>query len=131
MFGPKPSEVNDYIYDLFDTAPKLTMHQAQQLLTDVYETKFGIYDHIHTKNKHPFASILVKPSTDITQLDNVGGLIQYYFAKEVSKHIKLDEFLSLPHEYLQLVVAQIDKRVAKDNKAASDLDAAYRGKPKK
>lgn len=80
--------------------------------------------------KHPFASILVKPSTDITAIDNVSGLVEYYFTKDLNKYIQLNEFLNLPHELLQTVVAQVEKRIAKENKTASDLDNELRGTKK-
>lgn len=78
-------------------------------------------------NKHPFASILVKPATDVSAIDNVSGLIEYYFAKDLGKFIPLHEFLNLPHEYLHTVIAQVEKRIAKENKTAAQLDAELRG----
>ena len=114
---------------MFETIPKLTPHAAQQLLADVYETKFGICDHISTRNKHPFAGILVNPATDLGGLDSISGLIRYYIANDVSKYVPgltLSDFLDLPHEYFQTVIEEVQKKQARSSKDNSELENKLR-----
>lgn len=102
---------------------KLSVPDAKQLMRDIYETNFEIFNHISGPEKHkrPLAAVAMHFPETPSGVRNVGELIDYYITMDVQKYagISLDVFLALPRQYLRRVMTAVDKKFTEQMKAAA------------
>lgn len=119
--------MSDYIYDMLDKIDKLSVPDAKQFMRDVYETKFGIFNHIsgQEKLKRPLASIALHFPESPVGVRNVGDLMEYYINMDVQKHagMSMSEFLSLPRHLLRRAMSAVEKKFNQQMKVANQAVA--------
>lgn len=102
---------------------KLSAPDAKQFMRDIYETNFGIFNHISgpEKESRPLASIALHYPESNSGVRNVGELIEYYINMDVHKHVgvSLTEFLALPRHLVRRIMQAVDKKSSDQFKAAA------------
>lgn len=95
--------------------PKLDGPHAQKVMYDLYETVYGVFNHLHPSSRNrPLASVAMFPSEDI----NDSGLLELVIRRYVEKDIhsifglNLEEFLNLPMDIAEMLID-----IANDNRA--------------
>jgi len=95
-------------------------------MTDVYETKFGIFNHISgpQKDTRPLAAIAMHFCESPNGLRSVSDMINLYVARDVFKNtgVTLTEFLELPHEEFNSLLKALDAKLTREANIASDID---------
>lgn len=95
---------------------------------DIYESRFGIYDHMGTtngvQNNRPMVSVALHEAENLGEGSDLYSFIDIYFDREIFKHtgLTLDKFGSFPREYIQLIIKNIEKIATKEAKIISSTD---------
>lgn len=108
------SEVDplDYIFKALINLPKLNKTSSEVVMRDLYETKFGIYNHLNKNiKKRPMASVGYNESENINIGSNFEESIVTYVVKNINKLYGLTilEFLDLPRYVIEMLVKISDK----------------------
>jgi len=95
------------------------------VLYDLYETEFGICNHINGSTKsRPLASVALHPSENI----NDGGLLEEAVRTYTSRGIKdiygltLIDFLELPRDIIEMLVTIADEIQTKKSSIISNIE---------
>ena len=92
-----------FISEALEKLPKLNYIDAQLVMRDLYETRYGIYDHLQSNLNTPFAAVRLHKGEDT---------ISYGLLEDVKKSYKNDGIFEIYHinflEYLQLPRAICD-----------------------
>lgn len=124
--------VNLYIEELVNSAPKLTATDTDQALYALYETNHGIFNHINGPNKdsQPLAMVAMHESENNTSDTTLYEQIELYLKLDVYKNtgLNLNDFLDLPREFiihlynlLKVKNQHENTEAAKINNALGDL----------
>lgn len=98
------------------------------VMQDLYETEYGIYNHLSGSKNKPLASVAMHSCEDI----NGGSLLEEAIQTYVSRHIKdiyglsLVEFLELPIDVMELMFGIADKESAKKSNTLSDVEKQFK-----
>jgi len=113
---------------MISNIPKLDYIDAKLVMTDLYETEFGIYNHLSSSNSRPLASVAMFDCEDI----NTDSLLEESIRTYVSKGIKdiyglsLIEFLELPIDVIRMMFDIASDEQAKKNKTLSELESQFK-----
>lgn len=102
----------DHIFSVVQSLPKLGPVDAQLVMRDLYEGKYGIYNHIGKSKIRPLSSIASHPCEDI----NTGSMLESSMMVYIEKRIK-DHFGLTLLEYLQqpMDVVEMMNRISDDH----------------
>jgi hypothetical protein len=91
---------NTFIAEAYKNLPKLNAFDAKLVLSDLYETTYGIYDHINPSKGRPLASVALHESEDNTTTSNLYEAIERYHQKGIKDlfGLSITEYLDLPTE---------------------------------
>lgn len=112
--------VKDYFYN-------------KQLLIELYETKYGICDHINANN--PLSAVQFNEPEDYLSRTLYEGYLNTFLYRELGKklHMSFDDFINRPRHEIEMmmrVVEEVDKKRLKVNEGlAQDLQAALPKSP--
>lgn len=84
--------------------PVMTREDAIIVLADLYETRFGIFDH-KARDKNPLASVLMHESEDVMFDSALADLLIEFAVDEIGDlwKISLTEYLNLPKPVADLL----------------------------
>ncbi len=109
------------------TLPKLSSVDLQIVLYDLYETIYGIYNHVSNNRNRPLASVAFHDSEDFTTGSLLEGSMKNYIEKNIGEFFKISylEFMELPRDVIELMFEvagrEIKKRTAIANNIQSEL----------
>lgn len=111
----------DHITVLMNKLPKVSLNDARRILTESYETTYGIKNHFDSTNS-PFAYIEFNTAEDFHSLELLGPLVDMYLDNEIGDLYKLDikEFLANDKTFNQLLVSRATKFRARKAKLADE-----------
>lgn len=98
-----------FLEDAFKWTPKGKNYiYAKQLLTELYETEYGIID--HKTEEHPFGLVLQMESEQFTDHYLFDAYLESYLYKDIYKctGISFDAFLDRPRYEIEKIVKQVD-----------------------
>jgi hypothetical protein len=114
---------------VFEKAPPIKNSSDLQLaLRDVYETTYGIHNHMHETEEHALSLVAVREAEDSAS----GGLlyerIRQYHEREIGKYFKLNvvEFLDLPTDLVTYFLEQAGKFQTIGANTADSVEAQVR-----
>lgn len=93
-------------------------------MTEMYDIKFGIYNHI--ANKHPLGSVLLHKAEDTSTRSLTYSVIDKYRKFDVYSvyRISLVEFLSLPPDIVKKILEdceEVPRKQAKENEELAKI----------
>lgn len=111
-----------------DLVPKTSFIDAKLALLDIYETVFGIYDHLtdsYARKKRPLASVALHESESICEGSELYAFIDRYIKDDIYKStgLNLTDFMKLPREIVQKIFKSVntkDEKEAKEKQAIID-----------
>jgi hypothetical protein len=94
------------------------------VLQDLYETEYGIWDHLSGSKSRPLASVAFHPSEDVNTGSLLEETIDNYMHKKIGEHYRLSlvEFLELPVDIVAMMVRAADKMNEKAAGVMSDVE---------
>ena len=112
------------MFRVLDSLPKLESVDARTVMQDLYETEYGIWDHLKKDSKRPLASVAFHDSEDV----NTGSLLEEamknYYDKKIGDIYRLNfiEFLELPIDVVAMMVKVSDEINAKNAAAFNSVE---------
>ncbi len=104
----------------------LTPIDASQLLIGLYETHYGIFDHTDSQKakENPLALVTLHECEENSSTSNIHELVNTFITKEIYKNlgISLTEFLSLPREFVNLLINSLTIKLNKESSIVSTLE---------
>lgn len=86
---------------------------------DVYETKYGLFNHISGLDRklRPLASVALHEMEDNAKTSSLYEAIELYLDKDIMKNfgLNLNEFLDLPREIINKLLELSIKKIQKDS----------------
>lgn len=122
--------MDEFIVKIIENIPKLdNVIDAQIVLKDLYDTEYGIYNHLNRSRKRPLASVAMHEAEDI----NTGSLLEEVLRIYTQKNIKdifnlsLLEYLDLPRDIIQMLNTIADETMAKRHSTVDDIEKSIKG----
>lgn len=96
--------MTDFIRNAMDKLPVMDYDSARTVMRDLYETEFGIYNHLG-KDKNPLASVLHHRSEEVWMNSGLKELIEEFAVYNLGElfNITLPEYLALPRPYVAMI----------------------------
>ena len=89
----------------------------QIVMGELYETEFGIFDHIRHGQNRPLSAVAFHPSQDVNENSGLKKVIQSYIHSNIQADYGLNllEFMDLPIDVTQLLVQMsLEKKSQKE-----------------
>lgn len=105
LFYMQDDNFDDYLKEILNNIAKLKGADAQLVLRQFYETKFGVFDHIQNADQRPMSTVALYDTEENGQTSVLYSRIEQYIKSSILKHtgLNLTEFLSLPREIVQWI----------------------------
>lgn len=114
-----------YISELLANTKGLSPVDGLQALISLYETHYGIFDHLDPEKSkaRPLALVALHECEENSKSSNIHELIRLFVEKEINKKtgITLTEFLSLPSEFINLLFDIVTEKSSNETKVADDI----------
>jgi len=93
------------------------------VMQDLYETEYGIYNHLQKNKNRPIASVAFHQSEDINDGSLLEEIIRTYTVKNIKNlyGINLIDFLELPQDIVEMLFSIADEE---NNKKLNTLSEA-------
>lgn len=123
IYLPGNLTFHDYLSQILTDISKLKGIDAQIVLRQFYETKFGIFDHILNGNQRPLSTVALYDAEENGPSSLLYSRIESYMRSEVYKHtgLNLVEFLNLPREIVQLIFRITENKTHTEGQALSEV----------
>lgn len=115
--------MNIFINRLLKSLPQLDKVDVKTVMYDLYETEFGIYDHIHDKSR-PLASVSFHHCEDYNTASLTEEAIRTYIIKDIKNvyGLSLIEFLELPKDIIEMMFIIDEEEKANKKKLMDELE---------
>ena len=96
-------------------------------MSDIYETKYGVFNHIGTSHLRPLSSVAFHASEDINTDGLYENLCRVYIEKRIKEHygLTIDEYLDRPRDIIEIMNRVADEVNAKHIKHAATVEAQF------
>lgn len=117
-------DAENFIVDLLKKVPRLNNVDAKIFLQDMYETFYGICNHLDP-NKNALASVMLHPAEDI----NAGSFLEDSMRLYISRGIKdiyglnFIEFMELPRDIIRMMLDISSEENSRKAAAISQIEA--------
>jgi hypothetical protein len=97
---------------------------ARQVMLELYETHYGIYDHLANSAYRPMSSVAMHASEDYSADSLLEECIRTYRAKSVQQYfgLSLVEFMELPVDIVAMLLSEATDLQSKDSAQVDDID---------
>lgn len=97
---------------------------ARMVLHELYETEFGIYDHIRNIERRPLASVAMFPSEDINDGSLLEESMKVYIEKKIWDlfHLNYFEFISLPRDVIEIMTTVANQEFKNKSQQLDELE---------
>lgn len=104
--------------------PKLDSIDGRMVMQDLYETEYGIWNHLDKSNKRPLGSVAFFDSEDFNEGSLLEDAIRTYTAKNIGEYTKLSltEFLDLPIDVVAMIIKICDEAAKKKEKTLEQIE---------
>lgn len=118
-------DAENFIVDLLRKVPRLNSVDAKIFMQDMYETFYGIYNHLDQNNKNPLASVMLHPSEDISAGSYLEDSIRLYISRGIKDLYGLNfvEFMNLPRDIIRLLLDISSEEASRKSAAISQIES--------
>ena len=91
----------------------------------MYETFYGIYNHLDQNNKNPLASVMLHSSEDISAGSYLEDSIRLYISRGIKDLYGLNfvEFMNLPRDIIRLLLDISSEEASRKSVAISQIES--------
>lgn len=112
-------EKDEHVRSLIDKMPKASYIDTKIAMYDVYETVFGIYDHMVKREgiyAKPLASVALHESESVCEGSDLYLTMEKFMKLDIYKFtgLNMTEFLKLPREFVSLIFKHAEGITEKD-----------------
>lgn len=97
-----------FIFKALESAPKLEGVDGQLYMYDLYESNYGLFNHLQRTIQKPLASVALHRGEDLTDSSGLAAALKVYIDNDIGGFTKLSfvEYLELPSHVLSVIVEQ-------------------------
>lgn len=108
---------------------KLDNVDTRIVLQDVYETEFGIFDHLKNSAARPLSSVAMHPAEDINTDSLLEESIRTYVVKGIKElyGLSLIEFLELPMDIIAMLLNIASEEQSRQRTTFADVERSFKG----
>lgn len=120
---------------MLNRAPKVKAVFAKDVVRQLYQTAYGIFDHIaqykkeqaNPKLKRPFAGVALHPAERPEYFRRYADLLDIFIEKKIGDKlgISFDEFLHRPSWEVKLILDRVQAAVERENKIQAGLQSQF------
>lgn len=109
------------------TLPKLTGADIEIVLKDLYETEYGIFNHLHPTVQRPLAGVAFHDAEEINDNSLLQDAIRKYVKSEVLNYtgLNLVEFLELPRDIVEMIVSACESHSRTKDAAIQNIEKQF------
>lgn len=98
------------------------------VMYDLYESRYGIFNHLSGNKKRPLASVAMHSSEDINLDSLLEEAIRTYVKRDIKEiyHLSLVEFLDLPIDVIQVMLDIATEHTREKTNAISDVEKSLK-----
>lgn len=106
----------------------MTAVDTQIALSDIYETKYGIYNHIGASIRRPLSSVAFHQCEDI----NTGSMLEHFHRLYIEKRIRenfgltIDEYLDRPMDVIEVMNKVADEENNRHRASAENIEEQFK-----
>lgn len=121
---------DEFIRKVLATIPKMDDIDIQMVLYDLYETEYGIYDHINHITNRPLASVAIHPGEDYCSNSLLEDTLRRYIDYDIQSTYGLNivEFLELPKDIIESMIKIANEKHSKRGNMLSDIEKEFNKK---
>lgn len=118
----------DFITRALKSIPKLNCVDGRMVMQELYETEYGIHNHLDPRTRRPLASVAMHPAEDI----NTGSWLENSFRAYASKgigdifKISVFEFMEMPLDIIEMMIRIADEEVSKKSKVVDEINDQFK-----
>lgn len=94
------------------------------VMSDLYETNYGIYDHVRPTVPRPLASVAMHPAEDINEGSLLEAAIRTFIELDIGNQAKISflEYLELPRDIALMVLEACRAKSKKTDSTISNIE---------
>lgn len=94
------------------------------IMRDLYESEYRLYDHRHPHPNKPLASIAMHKQEDLNTDSALEQVCRLYIRHRIYEcfHLDLLQFLELPADVIEMLIALAKENTKQSNKAMSEVE---------
>lgn len=96
-------------------------------MTDLYETNYNIYNHLHPTVQRPLASIAMHPAEDVNEGSLLQAAIGLFIEHDIGNlaKISLIEYLELPRDIALMILEECRKKAKKADSTIENIQKQF------
>lgn len=93
------------------------------MLRQLYETRFGVFDHIKNSDERPLSTVALYDTEENSESSLLHSRVEQYIKSNVLKYtgLNLVEFLDLPREIVMWIFKLSENKAAQEGAVLSDV----------
>lgn len=123
----------EFVIEAVANLKRVTGTVAQKAMFDLYETAYGIYDHLSPgRVQRPLASVAHHDSEDTVTSGLLEQMVRVYLKKSIKElyGFNLEEFLDLPMDIVNLLIKVADEDQSKRTRIAHSVEQSLKNELK-
>lgn len=124
IFLPNNLTIDEYLSELkTDLSKADNSVDAQLILRQFYETRFGVFDHIKEGDKRPMSTVALYDTEENGRSSALYSRIENIVESKVLDYVRMSlvDFLALPREYTTLLIELAMKKVTREGAMVEGL----------
>ncbi len=123
-------DIDDFISRVVSSVPKLVGINKKIVVQDLYDTEFGIYNHLKRNHNKPLASVAYFECEEFTSNSLLSDVANNYISKDIHKMfgLSLTEFLDFPTHICEELFKVCDTHLAMKKSALDDVESEFEKK---
>ena len=99
------------------------------VLQDLYETEYGIYNHLSGSRSRPLASVAMHDVEDINDGSLLEEAARLYAMRKINTTYgyNFSEFLELPRDVIDILISVANEEQTKKSNIVSELEQQFTG----
>ena len=117
-----------FINETLKTLPRLSSIDGRLVMQDLYEAKYGIYNHLDPNNTKLLSSVAMHACEDTTENSILEEIIRSYMVKNIKDlyGLSLIEFLDLPMDIIDLLFKIGNEDIARKDETLKQLEKSFK-----
>ena len=116
--------LDEYVSGLFEKVRQADEVTVKLVLRQLYETEFGIFDHISYNKERPLSGVAMFEAENVDSDNALDNVMATYIDKRIKDTFGLSfiEYVSLPRNYIIKMLELCDRETTKKNNALADVE---------
>lgn len=116
-----------FLFENLEKLPKLNSIDGRIVLQDLYETQYGIYNHLHQNVVRPLASVAMHSGEDFNDGSLLEEAIRTYATRSVKDlyGLNLLEFLDLPRDIIEMLLLVANEENSRKAATVANIEQQF------